>query len=249
MIRSPLGFTRIAGGLSNFLPRLRPTALPTSPSFLNRLFGTSFWRHQVKKRIAILLRIVTDWALFTATVLVVGLSSAYYMMDRGASLTTLSSGPWTKWAMAARADADPYTLAHFARQGSLPLPADLGETWLAHQDSEGDTLHSSCDYDLVWRPPVASWWSLAVFDGEGRLIDNAAGRFAFTSDTAALSPDGRVQVRLSRQAGEGNWLPTSGAGNLTVTFTLVDLSVATGTGETQDDMKTRVPDIIAKSCR
>jgi hypothetical protein len=249
MIRALIDGTRAATARSPLSQRLFSRLPSNSPSWLTSLRGTRFWRHQVKKRIAALMRLVTDWALFTLVVLTGGLSSAYIMMDRGSTLTTLTSGPWTMWTATARPDADPYTRAHHARLGALPLPADIAETWVARTDGMGDTLHSSCDYELVVTPPATSWWSLAVFDADGRLIENATERYVFTSDTAAISPDGRFVALLSRSAGGGNWLPTSGAGNLSVVYTLIDMSVALGTGTEPADLATRVPQITAKSCR
>lgn len=224
-------------------------SMPGARSWTARLRGTRFWRYQVKKRIAVLLRLLTDWALFILIVLAGGFGSAYYMIDVGSSLTTVSAGPWRMWTTAARGDADPYTRAHFARLGSLPLSTDVGETWIARADDAGGALHSSCDYEIALRPPESSWWSLAVFDADGRPIQNAAERYAYTSETAAISPDGRFIGLLSRSAGSGNWLPTSGAGNLSVVYTLIDMSVATGTGEMPDDLTERIPAITAKGCR
>ena len=162
MMRTTEGGTRLGSGLRALPQRLFFPPLTGGRSWLGKLRRTSFWRHQVKKRIAGLLRLLTDWALFILVVLTGGLISAYYMMDRGSSLSTINSGPWTMWTAAARTDADPYTVAHFARLGALPLPSEVGETWLARTDSAGSTLHSSCDYEIAVRPPQASWWSIAV---------------------------------------------------------------------------------------
>ncbi len=249
MIRAIIDGTRAATARIALPQRVFASSSTNGRSWLTTLRGTRFWRHQVKKRIAALMRLATDWALFILVVLTGGFSSAYMMMDHGSTLTTLTSGPWSMWTATARPDADPYTRAHHARIGALPLPADIAETWIARADGAGDALHSSCDYEISVTAPAASWWSLAVFDADGRLIQNAAARYAFTSDTAAISPDGRAIALLSRSAGGGNWLPTSGAGNLSVVFTLIDMSVALGTGAETVDLATRVPQITAKSCR
>lgn len=249
MIRTLIDGTRAATDRLPLPQRVFSRDPSSGRSWLTQLRRTSFWRHQVKKRIAALMRLITDWALFILVVLTGGFSTAYVMMDRGSSLTTVTSGPWTSWSASARPDADPYTRAHYARLGSLPLPADVAETWVARTDSQGSALHSSCDYEIAVRAPGTSWWSLAVFDADGRLIQNAAARYVFTSDTAAISPDGRFVALLSRSAGGGNWLPTSGAGNLSVVYTLIDMSTALGTGAEATDLSSRVPQITAKSCR
>jgi hypothetical protein len=216
---------------------------------MRNTLGMSFLRHQIMKRVSALLRLLTDWALFILVVLTAGLGTAWYMMDHGSNLTTINAGPWSMWTTAARADADPYTRAHFARLGALPLSTDIGETYLARSDANGDALHSSCDYEVIGRPPPQSWWSIAVFDADGQLISNPAERYAYTSETAAMLPDGRFVATLSRSASTGNWLPTGGAGKLTVVYTLMDLGTATGTGEETDDVAARLPAIELRGCR
>ena len=249
MIRTLLDGTRFGSGFLALPQRLLARSNPGTRSWTARLRGTRFWRYQVRKRIAVLLRLLTDWALFILIVVTGGFGTAYYMIDVGSSLTTVTAGPWQMWTTAARSDADPYTQAHFARLGSLPLSTEIAETWVARTDNAGSALHSSCDYEMTLRPPENSWWSLAVFDADGRLIQNAAERYAFTSETAVILPDGRFVGLLSRSAGGGNWLPTSGAGNLSVVYTVIDMSIATGTGEIADDLTARVPAITAKGCR
>jgi hypothetical protein len=180
--------------------------------------------HRISKRIAMLLAMLGDWAAFLGVVLILGLGTSWYMIDIGTPLTTERQGPWVTWTSAGRADADPYTRAHFARLGTLPLTAEMTLTHLAFTDSEGRRLHSSCDYDIEGREPDASWWSLTVFDDRGELIANAAQRYAFTSRSIAMRPDGTFLVTLARDARPGNWLPTGGAGRLALVFTTLDPS-------------------------
>jgi hypothetical protein len=146
------------------------------------------------------------------------------MIDIGTPLTTLRQGPWVSWTSAGRADADPYTRAHFARLGTLQLSAELNLTYVAFTDSDGRRLHSSCDYSVEGREPNASWWSLSVFNDSGELIANPAQRYAFTSQSIALRPDGSFVVALARDARPGNWLPTGGAGRLALVLTTLDSS-------------------------
>ena len=60
-----------------------------------------------------------------------------------------------------------------------------------------------------------AWWSLAAFDGQGGLIQNAAERYAFSSDSVMREPDGRAVITLARDARPGNWLPIGGAAGST----------------------------------
>lgn len=203
--------------------------------------------HKVQKRISILLGILGDWAAFTGVVLMLGLGTSWYMIDVGTPLTTERQGPWVGWSSAGRADADPYTRAHFARLGTLQLSAEMMLTFVAYTDSEGRRLHSSCDYSIEGREPGTSWWSLTVFDDRGELIANPAQRYAFTSQSIALRPDGSFAVALARDARPGNWLPTGGAGRLALVFTTLDPSAPLLAKPAEDQRP--LPEIRRVQCR
>jgi hypothetical protein len=194
-----------------------------------------------------LLALLGDWAAFIGAVLILGLGTSWYMIDVGTPLTTLREGPWVSWTSAGRADADFYTRAHFARLGTLQLSAEMTLTYVAFTDSEGRRLHSSCDYSVEGREPKASWWSLTVFDHRGELIANPAQRYAFTSQSIALHPDGTFVVSLARDARPGNWLPTGGAGRLALVFTTLDPSTPLLAQPTEDVRP--LPEIKRIQCR
>ncbi len=160
------------------------------------------------------LEAILNVGVFVAVALGFGVWSSWVMVDRGSSLTTRTSGAWVLWHSAGRPDADPYTRAHFARIGSLPLSSTALYTWEAQLDDEGQKLHSSCEYVLQGEGLVGDWWSLAVFDEKGNVISNSAGRHAYNAATIALGTDGSFIVTLARDARPGNWLPTGGAGRL-----------------------------------
>jgi hypothetical protein len=177
--------------------------------------------YRIRSRILGAVLTLGSTAFLLAASVVAGWGSAWYMVEAGSRLTTRSSGPWVSWISAARPDADPYTRAHFVRAGSLQLNAAVATTWQARADSGGQRLHSACDY-LVEGGIEAPWWSIAVFDDAGRLISNAAERHSYTSDTMALGADGRFSVTLGRDARPGNWLPTGGAGRLSLVLVVLD---------------------------
>jgi len=178
--------------------------------------------HRLQKRLSIMFGVLGDWAAFIGAVLILGLVSSWYMIDVGTLLTTEKHGPWIGWRSAGRADADPYTRAHFARLGTLQITTEIAITYLSYTDSDGNRLHSSCDYLVEGRDIGSNWWSLTVFNDRGDLIANAAQRYTYTSQTIALRPDGTYAVALSREAVPGNWLPTGGAGRLSLMFTTFD---------------------------
>lgn len=206
----------------------------------------SFTLHRLRKRIAAAIAYTADWALFIGIVLILGLGSSWYVIERGSPLTTVTVGPWTAWISAGRTDADPYTRARAARLGILSLSAGAAQTFIARTDSEGRTLHSSCDYSIAGSEIPSFWWSLTVFDSYGRLIPNVLGRSAFTSDTMAVNGDGSFVATLSRDANPGNWLPVGGAGRLALVFTVIDLGTRTVTQE--GEIERLMPTITRKDC-
>jgi hypothetical protein len=151
-----------------------------------------------------------------------GLGTAWYMIEGGSRLSTRSFGPWTTWVAAGRPDADPYTRAHTARNALLPLSSTLELTYRAKTDSSGGRLHAACEYAIVMENLDGGWWGLAAFDGQGRLIQNPAERYAYNSDTAMREPDGRAVITLARDARPGNWLPIGGGSRITLVLTVHD---------------------------
>ncbi len=182
-------------------------------------------------------------ALFAGIALLGGIGSSWYMIDIGTRLTTVHSGPWVSWPTAATPDADPYTRARSARRGGLPLSGTIARTFEARTDNTGQRLHSSCDYAVVGRGLTDGWWTIAAYDDQGHWIPNPADRYAFNSSTIVRSADGSFVIALARDARPGNWLPTSGAGRLTLMLTLLEASdpLAQGGGG--------LPDIQKVACR
>ena len=203
--------------------------------------------HKAQKQVSALFSLLSDWAAFIGAVLILGLASSWYMIDSGTLLTTEREGPWVSWTSAGRVDADPYTRAHFARLGTLELTTEIARSYVAYTDSDGGKLHSSCDYLVEGREPGTSWWSITVFDDKGELIANPVKRYAFTSQSIAIRPDGTFAVTLSREATPGNWLPTGGAGRLALVFTTLDARAPLLTA--QDGNERALPEIRLVKCR
>jgi hypothetical protein len=175
-----------------------------------------------------------------------GLGTAWYMIEAGSRLSTRSSGPWMTWSTAGRADADPYTRAHTVRNALLPLASTLELTYQAKADSRGGRLQGGCEYAVVVEGLDGSWWSLAAFDSKGGLIQNAAERYAFTSDTVMREPDGRAIITLARDARPGNWLPIGGGSKINLVLTVQD---AIWVAAAQEGNGKPLPDIQRVACR
>lgn len=208
----------------------------------------NFELYLLRQKILALIARFSDVALFAGVILIGGIGTHWYMVDAGSVLSVERIGPWVSWGQATRRNSDPYARAHFARLGALPLSSDISRTYVAVKDSGGHKLYSSCDYVIEGQAFKASWWSIAVFDSDGVLIENPAGRYAFTSDTIAIAPDGRFVVSVARDARPGNWLPTSGAGRLSLMLVLQDSG-----GSIADDALShgsdRLPSISQVKCR
>jgi hypothetical protein len=192
--------------------------------------------------------ILINLMAFLAVAIGGGLGSAWYMVEAGSRLSTRSFGPWTAWTSAGRPDADPYTRAHTTRNGLLPISSTLELSFRAKSDSGGARLHSACEYGIVIEGMDNAWWSLAAFDAQGRLVPNAAERYAFTVDTAMREPDGRVLVTLARDARPGNWLPIGGGSRVNLVLTIQDPAWAAAVHDGGRPPKP-LPEIQRVACR
>lgn len=181
--------------------------------------------------------------LFIGVAVLGGLGSSWYMVEKGSRLTTRTSGPWLIWTAAGRADADPYTRAHFLRRGMLPVSSVLTQSFQASTDSDGLALYSTCEYQIEGEEPQASFWSLAAFDEKGNLIQNLAERHSFNSATLMRPANGRLEIRLARNARPGNWLPTGTVGRFTLLLSIQE--AATG----DDAALPALPAIRKVACR
>jgi hypothetical protein len=186
-------------------------------------------------------------ALFLGLSLGGGLGTAWYMIEAGSRFSTRSFGPWLTWVAAGRPEADPYTRAHIARNGLLPLSSTAELTFKAKTDSRGTQLSSACDYAVVLDDFDPAWWTIAVYDGQGRLIANPADRYAFNGSTAMRGVDGRIAIVLSRDARPGNWLPTGRTNRIVLVLTVQD---ANWVNAIHDGGSPRsMPQIVRSGCR
>jgi hypothetical protein len=200
------------------------------------------------RAIASIVNFTMRGAVFLGIAVLGGFGSAWVMIHSGSQLTAATAGPWVTWTSAGRTDADPYTRAHTVRLGLLPLNATLALNYQAQTDAGGQRIHSSCVYTVDLTGLDAEWWSVAVFDERGGLIRNTANRYAYNSSTVLRDPDGGTRIALSREARPGNWLPTSGAGRLTLSLTVQDPRWIAGIAEQGRSVRT-LPDIKTISCR
>ncbi len=170
------------------------------------------------------------------------------MIEAGSRLSTRTFGPWTTWTAAGRPEADPYTRAHTARNGLLPVSSTLELTFRAKTDSSGSRLTSSCDYTIVLQDTEPAWWSLAVFDGQGKLVQNGAERHAFNHQhrhARARRPRGNRAWHA--MPGPATGCPAARSGRIVLVLTVQDAAFAAAVHDGAQAKS--LPEIQRTACR
>ncbi len=159
-----------------------------------------------------------------------------WLASAGTPFGSVQIGAWTTWPRSGTSDIDPYSRAGFARSGELPLERADGIAFEAYKDNNGGRLDGRCETRIVGRLPSARFWTLTVYDSRGRLIENAANRYAFNSSEIAWNGDGSFEVTLAPRARSGNWLPTGSNERIVLLLRLYDAPVglASRSGEAVD---------------
>jgi hypothetical protein len=164
---------------------------------------------------------LSRFLLFVGIALAVGLGSAWRTVNHGFFASTLRFGPWAFWFREGTAEADPYTLAHVARQGTAPITAASAMTFTATRDSDGARLSGDCTYEVRGYAIPSLWWNLAAFKPDGEIMPNKTGRSSFSSANMLTAPDGSFLVRLSPEVQPGNWLPTTRGDRVVLRFNIL----------------------------
>lgn len=137
----------------------------------------------------------------------IGISSAYLVIERERPLLAVSIGPWEAYPYAGTADADPYSVAIYTRGARVPLASGEGLALVARRDSLGSTLDPTCNYRISGQTPTARLWTLTATNNTDRLVQTIAGRNYLTSRQLLRKPDGSFDITASTLPHSGNWLP------------------------------------------
>ena len=175
----------------------------------------------------------------------VGLGATLFTLTRGVAFGAFTIGAWTAFPRNGTADIDPYARATVARSGALPIGSGDGIAFFTARDDAGKPLDGRCDVVISGRTPQARFWTLTLYDADGRLIGNALNRHGFTSQEVIRKTDGTFEITLAPRARAGNWLPTGGVERYNLALRLYDtpVGVATRTGR-----ETPMPAIMTGSC-
>lgn len=175
----------------------------------------------------------------------IGLSATYYAVTKGSGFGAVVIGAWTAWPKTGTSDIDPYARAAVARSGELPLGSGDGVTFLARADDAGNVLDGRCEFTVAGNTPPGRLWTLTLYEPNGRLVANPAGRYGFTSSEVLRKPDGSVEIAIAPRARPGNWIPTGGIENYMLVLRLYDTPVGVTTRAGRD---TEMPAITRKAC-
>lgn len=180
-------------------------------------------------------RVMLQRILLTLFVLTVaiggGAASVWYLLNSQAGIGSVTIGGWTTFPKIGTPGADPYSKARIAREGVLSLGRAEGLTFIAERDSAGNLLRRDCGYHVEGSTPPARFWTLFAADGSLAVLDaGSAGPSATHSQEILRRPDNSFSIALGPRPAAGNWIPTSGAGPMTLLLTLYDTPVEANSG-------------------
>ncbi|MGE3144639.1 MAG: DUF1214 domain-containing protein [Pseudorhodoplanes sp.] len=191
------------------------------------------------------MRLILGLLLSIAIAATVGLGATFFSLTHGIAFGSYTIGPWTAWPKTGTVEIDPYARATIARSGALPLGLADGVEFLAATDNAGAALDGRCEVLLSGVTPLARFWTLTLYDPEGRLIANILNRHGFTSQEVIRNADGSFDISISPRARSGNWLPTGGAERFLLVLRLYDTPVGVATRATRE---TLMPQIRTRTC-
>ena len=99
------------------------------------------------------------------------------------------------------------------------------------------TAAATCTLNGV--TPPARFWTLTLYDPDGRLVANAVDRYGFTSQEIVRHADGSFEIAVAPRARAGNWLPTGGIDRYVLVLRLYDTPVGVATRTAQGSADAR----------
>ena len=168
-----------------------------------------------------------------------GLGSTWLIVENGRGFGRIDIGAWSLWPKANSPEADPYAKAAVARMARIPLSVGEGLTLEASRDSDGKPIEGRCTYLINGDLPPARLWTLTAYDKAGRIRDNPAQRYSFTSSEIIRDASGRFEITLSPDVSPGNWLPVVG-GQAALLLRLYDTPVSSSPAQIDETLIPRI---------
>jgi hypothetical protein len=158
-----------------------------------------------------------------------GLGVTWLALSRDVAFGGVTIGAWTAWPKVGTQEIDPYARAVLAQTGRLPIGSGDGIAFLAFTDDQGHAFDGRCEVTISGVTPPARFWTLTLYDRDGRLVANSLNRYGFTSQEIVRSNDGSISVVVAPRARAGNWLPTGGVDRYVLVLRLYDTPVGVAT--------------------
>jgi hypothetical protein len=177
---------------------------------------------------------------------VIGLGSTWMTLSRNTGFGALHIGAWTARPRTGTADIDPYSRAAIARTGALPVAIGDGVAFVARTDDGGRPLDGRCETVIGGTTPSARFFTLTLYDPDGRLVPNSLDRQGFTSEELVRGQDGSFEVTVAPRARAGNWLPTGGVERYMLVMRFYDTSVGVAT---RAEREAPMPSVKTGACR
>jgi hypothetical protein len=175
----------------------------------------------------------------------IGLGATWLTIKRGVAFGSLTIGAWTAWPKSGSISIDPYARAAVARTGELPIGTGDGVAFYARTDDAGNNLDGRCTFSISGLTPAARYWTLTLYDLDGRLVANTIDRHGFTSTEIVRDVEGRFTVNVAPRARPGNWLPTGGIERYVLVLRLYDTPIGVATRTAKEGP---MPAIVRKAC-
>jgi hypothetical protein len=190
-------------------------------------------------------RLLLGSLLAFASAAAIGLGLTWFALNEGVAYGGISIGAWTAWPKNGTPGIDPYARAMVARSGELPIGSGDGVMFYARTDDLGHPFDGRCDAIVSGTTPQARFWTLTLYDPEGKLVANSVQRHGFTSQELIRTANGIFEVTIGPRARPGNWLPTGGVERYVLALRLYDTPVGLATRSGPD---TPMPTVTQKAC-
>ena len=182
------------------------------------------------------MRLLFGTVFALAIAAVIGLGGTWLALTQGTAYGGVTIGAWTGWPKNGTLGIDPYARAMVARTGELPIGSGDGVAFYAN---------GRCDVLLSGITPQARFWTITLYDPEGRLVANSAQRHGFTSQEVIRNADGSFDIAVAPRARPGNWLPTGGVDKYVLVLRLYDTPVGMATRTGRD---APMPAVTKRAC-
>jgi hypothetical protein len=175
----------------------------------------------------------------------IGLGATWFTLTRGVAFGAMKVGAWTAWPKTGSVDIDPYARATIARTGALPIGVGDGVAFFARTDDAGNALDGRCTFLVSGATPAARYWTVTLYDPQGRLVANTIDRHGFTSAEVVRDAGGNFAITVAPRARAGNWLPSGGVEQFVLVWRLYDTPIGVASLTTKEGP---MPIIVRMGC-